>query len=282
MVEGGTSESRVLGIFRAACVVVAVVAGVAGTVMLVAPEDTDRYFSWPIGPRPLAALVGGFYLASATTFALLARRRDWLASRGICFGILAFTLPTLAATVRHRDLFDWGRVQALAWVALFVGAPLAFSSFLYLQRGRRSDGGNPLPGWTRTVLAVLGAVYSLLAVGLLFAPGRLQADASPFSLPGLSGRFIGAWCAFLAVAALFSAWRNRSHEAAFPMLALVLWPAAGIVAAIRSFDDLQPSARRMAYLVLLGALAVLALAASAGGRRPAIDDQSPVRDDAVL
>ena len=278
--EAGTSKGRVLGIFRAACIVVAVVAGVAGTVMLVAPEDTDRYFSWPIGPPPLAALVGGFYLASAATFGLLAARRDWPASRGICFGILAFTLPTLAATVRHRDLFDWGRWQAVAWVALFVGSPLAFSSFLYLQRGQRSAGGNALAGWTRALLAVLGAVYSLLAVGLLFAPGRLQDDASPFRLPGLSGRFIGAWCAFLAVVALFAGGRNRSHEAAFPMLALVLWPAGGIVAAIRSFDDLQPSGRRLAYLVLLGALAVLALAASAGGRRRS--EPTSLKGEAVL
>lgn len=272
MVEAGTSQRRVLGVFRAACIVVAVVAVVAGVVMLVAPEDTDRYFSWPIGPPPLAALVGGFYLASAATFGLLAVRRDWPASRGICFGILVFTLSTLAATVRHRDLFDWGRWQALAWVALFVGSPLTFSSFLYLQRGGRAGGGEPLPGWTRAVLASLGAVYSLLALGLLFAPGRIQAEASPFRLPGLSGRFIGAWCAFLAVLALFSAVRNRSHEAAFPMLALVLWPVGGIVAGLRSFDDLQPSGRRMAYLALLGAVAVLAaLAASAGRRRPAGD-----------
>lgn len=280
MVEAGAGPSRVLGVFRSACIVVAVVAGIAGTVMLVAPKDTDRYFSWPIGPPPLAALVGGFYLASAVTFALLAVRRDWPASRGICFGILAFTLPTLAATVRHRDLFDWGRWQALAWVALFVGSPLAFTSFLYLQRGQRSAGGNPLPSWTRAVLAVVGAAYAALAVGLLFAPGRLQADASPFRLPGLSGRFIGAWCAFLAVVAVFAAGRNRSHEAAFPMLALVLWPVAGIVAAVRSFDDLQPSGRRTGYLLLLAALAVLALVAWAGGRR--LRAPTPETGEAVL
>ena len=280
MVDAGTGPSRVLGIFRGACIVVAVVAGIAGAVMLVAPEDTDRYFSWPIGPPPLAALVGGFYLASAATFGLLAARRDWPASRGICFGILAFTLPTLAATVRHRDLFDWGRWQALAWVALFVGSPLAFSSFLYLQRGQRPAGGHPLPSWARAVLAALAAAYAVLAVGLLFAPGRLEDDASPFRLPGLSGRFIGAWCAFLAVVALFAAVRNRGHEAAFPMLALVLWPAAGVVAAIRSFDDLQPSGRRAAYLVLLGALAVAALAASAGRRR--VPEPAPAKGEAVL
>jgi hypothetical protein len=280
VVDGAASQHRVLGIFRTACVVVAVVAGVAGMVMLVAPDDTDRYFSWPIGPPPLAALVGGFYLASAATFGLLAARRDWPASRGICFGIVAFTLPTLAATVRHHDLFDWGRWQALAWVALFVGSPLAFSSFLYLQRGRRGAGGSPLPDWTRAVLALLGAVYSLLAVGLLFAPGRLQADLSPFRLPGLSGRFIGAWCAFLAVIALFSAGRNRSHEVAFPMLALVLWPVGGIVAAIRSFDDLQPSGRRTVNLLLLGALALAALTASVGRHRLA--QPAPVKGEAVL
>jgi hypothetical protein len=276
----GPRNSQVLGVFRAACIVVAAVAGVAGTVMLVAPEDTDRYFSWPIGPPPLAALVGGFYLASAATFGLLALRRDWPASRGICFGILAFTLPTLAATVRHRDLFDWDRWQALAWVALFVGSPIAFSSFLYLQRGQRSAGRHALASSTRAALAVLSAVYAALALGLLFAPGRLEDDVSPFRLPGLSGRFIGAWCAFLAVIALFAAVRDHSHEAAFPMLALVLWPAGGIIAALRSYDDLQPSGRRMAYLVLLAALAVLALAAWAGGRRtPA---PTPVEGDAVL
>jgi hypothetical protein len=108
----------VLKVFRIACFVVAGVAGLAGTVMLIAPEDTDAYFSWPIGPPPLAALVGAFYLASAVTFAVIGTRADWPAARGICFGILAFTLPTLAPTVRHRELFDWDRWQALAWVEI--------------------------------------------------------------------------------------------------------------------------------------------------------------------
>jgi hypothetical protein len=50
---GGTAVSRV---FRSACFVVAVVAGLAGAVMVVAPADTGSYFSWPIGPPPVAAL----------------------------------------------------------------------------------------------------------------------------------------------------------------------------------------------------------------------------------
>lgn len=263
-----TGPDRALSVFRGACAVVAVVAGLAGTVMVVAPQDTDRYFSWPIGPPPLAALVGAFYLASALTFAVLGLRGDWRASRGICFGILAFTLPTLGATLRHRDLFDWTRWQALAWVALFVSAPLAFSSFLFLLRGRAacSDNDDPLSRLTRVALGVLTGCYAVIAVGLLLAPGRME-EVSPFALPGLSGRFLGSWCAFLAVIATFALARDRLQEATMPLMALVLWPAAAFLAALRSFDDLQPSARRLTYLVVLVALSALAGAAMSTGRR---------------
>lgn len=252
----------VLKVFRVACFVVAVVAGLAGTVMLIAPEDTDAYFSWPIGPAPLAALVGAFYVASAVTFAVLGMRTDWLAARGICFGILAFTLPTLAATVRHRDLFDWGRWQALAWVALFAGSPLAFSSFLYLLRGRAPHGGADLPPLTRVILGILAVVYGGLGLGLLLAPARLE-HRSPFALPGLSGRFLGSWCLFLCVVAGFALVRKRAHEARMPVLALVAWPVAAALAAVRSFDELQ-SGRRAGYIVLVVALAVLAVATAGG------------------
>ncbi len=104
----------IFAVFRVACSVVTIAAGVAGSVMLVAPGNTDSYFSWPIGPPPLAATVGAFYLASAGLFAFLGLRGEWPAAQGVCVAVLAFTVPTVAATVRHDDLFDWGRWQALA------------------------------------------------------------------------------------------------------------------------------------------------------------------------
>ena len=234
---------------------------------MVAPDATERYFSWPIGPPPLAALVGAFYLASAFLFALLARQDDWLAVRGVCFGILAFTLPTVAATIRHADLFDWGRWQALAWAALFVGSPLAFSWFLFVQRGRREPLSVVLPSQARVCLALLASMYAALAQMLLVAPAWMQAR-SPFALPGLSGRFLGSWCAFLAVLALFALWRDRRKEAAVPVLALLAWPLAGVLAAARSFGDLRPATRRAGYLVMLVGLAALAAVARVTVSRP--------------
>lgn len=266
MADASDDLPTALRAFRAACFVVTGVAAVAGAVMVVAPDATDRYFSWPIGPPPLAALVGAFYLASALTFAILGVRSDWRLSRGIAFGILAFTLPTVVATVHHHDLFDWSRWQALAWVALFVGSPMAFASFLFLLRGRARTARRGLPAARRAAIAILGVAYAALAVGFLLTPHRLE-RVSPFALPGLSGRFLGSWCAFLAVVAAFVAVRNRSEESHVALLALVIWPVAAIAAAVRSLHDLQPTSRRVPYLVGLVVLAVLAAVAYAGRGR---------------
>jgi len=45
---------------------VVVAATVSGLVLLIWPDDTGQFFSWGLGPPPLASLVGGLYLASAS------------------------------------------------------------------------------------------------------------------------------------------------------------------------------------------------------------------------
>ena len=53
---------------RILCALVALAAGIVGVAMLVAPGSTGRYFSWALGPPPLAALVGAFSVASTLVF----------------------------------------------------------------------------------------------------------------------------------------------------------------------------------------------------------------------
>jgi hypothetical protein len=69
-------------VLRTLFLIVAVVAGIAGIAMVVSPGSTDRYFSWPIGPEPVASTVGAFYIASAIVFGLAAIRDDWPGSPG--------------------------------------------------------------------------------------------------------------------------------------------------------------------------------------------------------
>jgi hypothetical protein len=48
--------------------------------------------------------------------------------------VLAFTVPTLVATYLHRDIFDFSRLMAIAWVVLFIASPITFALLLWSGR----------------------------------------------------------------------------------------------------------------------------------------------------
>ena len=259
-----SQSGRVMGVLRALFLIVAVVAGIAGVIMLVAPSSTDRYFSWPIGPPAVAATVGAFYVASAVVFGLAALREDWPGSRGLCFGVLALTIPTLIATVNDHEVFDFGRWQAVLWVILFVASPIAYGSILFLQRGQVAATGDRLQPWARVVAGVLAVGYAALAVTLLFAQDA-SGRRAPFALVALSGRFLGCWALFLGVLATVAAVRDRWNEARIPLLALALWPAAALLAALTRYGDLVTT-RRVAYVIVVAIVLVVSAATAIAGR----------------
>jgi hypothetical protein len=246
-----------------AFLIVAVVAGIAGVVMVVIPEDTDDYFAWALAPSPLASIVGGLYVASAVVFGIAAGTR-WAAGRGLCVGVLALTLPTLAATFAHREVFDFSRALAVIWVILFIGSPLTYATILVLLRREGGPAGPLLPGPARAGLGVLALVYLAGAIALLADPTAFPA---PFDMPPMGGRFLGAWCLLMAVMAAWPALRGR-REARIPLIALVAFPAGALLAALRSLGDMEAGSARTTWIVVLAALtAVGALALLGLGRR---------------
>ena len=88
--------------------IVVVAAGVSGLALLVAPASTDRYFSWTLNPPAAAALIGGFYLASAVVFAW-GLRLEWRSARTLLVGVLGLAVPTLVLSIVHDDVFDFSR-----------------------------------------------------------------------------------------------------------------------------------------------------------------------------
>ena len=54
--------------------------------------------------------------------------------RGLAAAVLAFTVPTVVATYLHRDIFDFSRLMAMAWVVLFVASPITFALLLWSGR----------------------------------------------------------------------------------------------------------------------------------------------------
>jgi hypothetical protein len=250
---------------RTLCALVALAAGIVGVAMLVAPGSTGRYFSWALGPPPLAALVGAFYVASTLVFGAAAVWAGWPGLRILCAAVFALTLPTLAATARHQDVFDFGRWQAVAWVVLFIASPLAFGGALAIVRRPATPAGQHLRPWSRVSLAVSSVIYAAVAVVLWAWPGAVS-DHGPIASGGLGLRFVGSWAAFLATLAALAVVRPGRHEARVPLAALVIWPLAGIVAGLLHLDELRPGVPQVAYLTGLGVLAALAGAVAIGDR----------------
>ena len=248
-------------VLRVAFAIVAVVAGLVGVVMLAAPGSTGDYFSWAIGPPPLAALVGGFYVASTVVFGL-AIKRSWIAVRGLVAAVLGLTLPTLVATLVHSEVFDFSRPVAIVWLLLFVGSPATYGTILVLRRHEHAPpGGVPVARGFRMLFGALAAALVALALLCWLARGT-AADLVPFALAPMGAAFLGAWGLFLAVLAAWVALRGRADEAEVPLLGLVAYPAGGILAALTTLGDLQPDGRRLVWLVALAAIATAAATAS--------------------
>jgi hypothetical protein len=255
--EGGGLP--IMRVIRYVFGLVAVVAGIFGAIMLIAPGDTDTYFSWPIGPEPVAATVGGCYLASAIVFAIGAWCEEWVQVRPLCFAALGLTVPTLVATLYDSDVFDFGRVLAIVWLVLFTVSPIVFIGLLWVQRDAVAPDSPPLTTTARVLFGLLGLGFTWLAVAAWIDPGSLG-DHAPFAMVKLSGRFLGSWCAFLAVLALYSAVRNRRLEAFVPAIGLTVVPLFALVGALRTWDDMAGGGGRAGYVFALVILTVVGAA----------------------
>ena len=263
--SGAPAPAPAPALTRALCALVALAAGLVGCVMLVLPRSTGRYFSWSLGPPSLAALVGAFYVASAVVFGWAAAREQWRGQRGLCIAVFGLSLPALVATARHRDVFDFGRWQAMAWAVLFVASPLLFGTALFRGRGAMPLRRPRLRPWARRVLATTSAVYGALAVVLWIAPAAVSRHG-PLAAGPMGIRFAGAWAAFLALLGAYAAFRATWEDVRVPLVALVAWPVAALAAAISRLDDLEAGAPRAAYLGTLILLASVALCVLVTGR----------------
>ena len=252
-------------LLMAAAIIVATAAGIVGAIMLIAPSSTGRSFAWPLGPPALAALVGGLYVVSAPVFAY-AGRRSALEVRGLAAAVLAFTLPTLAATYLHREIFDFGRLFAKAWVVLFVASPVTFGLLLWSGRDAKPPTGDPrVHPAARAVLAALGAVFAGLAVWFWVR----TSGPVPFKVAPLGARFLAAWLAFFAVLAAWPAVRAARSEARVPLLALIAYGIGGLLAVVVHPEALGPGiGGYVASLLIVVAVPALVLARAERAVKP--------------
>jgi hypothetical protein len=252
-------------------------AGVTGVALLVLPGATPQLFSWGLAPRPVAALVGGCYLASAVVFAgaVPAGRR---ASRSLVAAALVFATTTVVVSWAHTDVFDLDRVQAVAWFVLFPAFALAVAGVLLAERDRPGAGsdravGPPLAPGLRLGCASVAGALAVAAAALWVDPAG-AGEMLPFPVPPLGGRFVGCWLALLATLAGWVAAHPGAAEARLPATALVAFPAAALVAAARVPTDLAgggAAAGSAAAVVVVLAVGATTLAAARAAIRSEAD-----------
>jgi hypothetical protein len=249
-----SAPHRLGGATVALLVIVVVAAGASGAALLVAPDETDRYFSWTLRPPAAAALIGGLYLASAVVFAV-AFALPWTQVRTLVMAVYGLAVPTLVLTLVHDEVFDFGRWQAVAWVLLFLFAPVMVTAIL-ATRPVAPAGGPRLRDVTRLAVALLAAAFAALAVSIWFDALRDDvADASPVDLVRLTGTYLGAWASFLAVLLGLAAVGGRWDHARLPLLMTAAAGAGAALAFVRTYDDLRRPLLAVVVALGLGGLA---------------------------
>jgi hypothetical protein len=244
---GGDVAPTVL-LRRAAFLVLVLAAGLIGLAMLAVPRATGSFFAWGLAPEGLAAFAGGVYVGSAVVYAI-GLRASWHLARGLVLAAVVLSVSVLAITLVHLDVFDFDRLQAWAWVALFAGFSVITSGLLVLGGPATADRGEPLEPWTRGAFAAVAAALAAAGASLWVDPDAVV------DLPPLGGRFAGSWIVMLAVLAGWAAVRGRRDEARLPALALVALPAGALVAALRS----SAAPDHVAALVALTAVGLVLL-----------------------
>jgi hypothetical protein len=177
------------------------------------PDDTAHYFAWTLAVPLSAGTLGVGYVTAMPSAVWSLRIQEWDRVRILPVAGLVLTFFIMIASFRDLSLFhlDEGatvaRVQAWIWMVAYLALPPLNLAAWVLQD--RAAGGNPLPrglplsGFTRGVMAVHAAVYTVLGLAMVFAIGTVD-NWWPWPLTRLSGGAIGAWVLTLAAALWWS------------------------------------------------------------------------------
>jgi hypothetical protein len=205
-----TSTRPLIPPLRAMLWLFAGLALVAGVLLFVLSEQTDRSFSWTIKPPLTAAFIGASYWAALVLIAWSASRRSWARARAALPPVMVIAVLLLVATLIHVDRFHKDSVFGWFWIVVYVIVPPALGFLLWRQLrspGEDAPGRQPLPGPLRALIWAQG--LAMLGVGAALFVAPTDADAIwPWALTPLTARAVGAFVFGFGVAAADAARRN--------------------------------------------------------------------------
>src|SRR5262245_42560736 len=163
-----TGDDRLSPLARWIFIVLVPFTAVFGPLLVLAPADTDGYWSWPISPPMSAVWVGAGYTFGACAITTMLVLNRWRTSILAVVSTIPFAFAMLIATLLHLDRFATGTVRFAIWLAIYVVLPVGL--IVIFMRQRRSDPGvrageAMLPRWVGLVGACVGTL--IIVVGLV-------------------------------------------------------------------------------------------------------------------
>lgn len=231
----------------------------ASAILLLVPDETDRFFAWGIGPSMTAMVLGSTYAGGIVFFARVTVARRW-SSIALGFpSVITFATTLGLVTLLHWDAFTHDHVAFWAWSGLYFITPVVV--LLVWLRNRAAadspDGEALMSPALRGFLAALGVGLVGVSLALLVAPATM-AEVWVWTLSPLTARTLAAAFLLPAVLNIAVALDGRWHATRVPYEAQAVALALVLLSAARGRDDFDAAAVAVVAFVagLLGLLAV--------------------------
>lgn len=235
-------------------------------------KDFNHALPFNLTIPPLhARFIGSLYLAAGVILLLALRRgQTWREQRVCVWMILVWTAMLELISLRHLEIFDWGR-QPLrplaAWWLAYTWFPLQ-AAWLLWRRGDRPLSVATADASDRSLsrfLTGLGLAVVAVALLLLLAP---QAGAAlwPWKLPPILGQIYSAPFLALGLGALLAARTADHRERSGFLWSSLVFALAALSASVRHRDLFDFN--RVAPWIWFGGLLLIAAVLTVRGVVP--------------
>jgi len=230
-----------LAVTRLECVVVFT----AVALLFLAPaRGGEDIWAW-ITPAFNARYIGAVYLAALVPLVTFALSGRWSPGRLVVWMILVFTGSIMVVMLGYADRFEWDRLFAWVFWALYIFLPFNAAYFLWSLRELPVAGR--VPTATPWRLALTGLALALGAYGIaLLAVPESATDFWPWPVDAFHGRIYAA--TFLAPAVGVWLVRQKGSPAEYQTVAFTLLAlgVASILAVVLTSSN-APSIARVDY-----------------------------------
>jgi hypothetical protein len=134
------------------------------------PGEISRAIPWAV-PALHARFIGSMYLSGMVLMGLSLFARNLVEVRTAVPMAAIWTGMLLLVSLLHLDEFDYGRPPVWFWFGAYVAYPLWGAWLAYTHRPPAPPKSSPaVPDWVRLYLIAQGAICTVLAALLFFAP----------------------------------------------------------------------------------------------------------------